>query len=226
MLKANKKTWTKSVIATSTLVAAAFIGLSSAQAVPVVWDFTPVATGALGATHTYDSTPSGTSITASAFGTAGVQLYGKNDGTGEQGLGLTGNTSNPSNEITAGNFVQLDLVNLHVPPFTSVNMSFSANSSTGVDSWAVYGSNTAGSFLTANLILSGTDQNVDTLANVLGTWRYLDATALTGDVLLNHLDNNINVVPLPGAIWMFGAGLGGLSLLLRRRRNKGQLQPV
>ena len=32
----------------------------------------------------------------------------------------------------------------------------------------------------------------------------------------------ITPTPLPGAVWMFGAGLGGLGLLMRRRRKQNQ----
>jgi hypothetical protein len=32
---------------------------------------------------------------------------------------------------------------------------------------------------------------------------------------------NMSAVPLPATVWLFGAGLGGIGLLMRRRRNKG-----
>jgi hypothetical protein len=172
-------------------------------------------------------------VTATAFGTAGAQLFGKAVGPGENGLGLTGNVNNPDNEITPGNFVQLDLLGLTVPPLTSINMSFATNSTTGIDAWQVFGTNTAncptiaGCIAGATSLATGTDEGVHTLVGVLGStgFRFLDVTATAGDILINELDNNINV-PLPGAIWMFGAGLGGLGLLMRRRKNEGQLQPV
>jgi hypothetical protein len=71
----------------------------------------------------------------------------------------------------------------------------------------------AGCFAGATSLATGTDEGVHTLTGVLGPtgFRFLDITATAGDILINELDNNINVVPLPGAIWMFGAGLGGLA---------------
>jgi hypothetical protein len=62
------------------------------------------------------------------------------------------------------------------------------------------------------------DPNISKLNNVLGHFRYLDITASAGDILINELDNNISTVPLPGAVWMFGARIGGLGLLMRRRK--------
>jgi hypothetical protein len=216
----------KRYLATAALasVMGAWLGLAPANAVTVLWDFSQ-ATGPLGATHNYTSTPPTVTIQAAAFGTAGVQLFGKANGPGEMGLGLTGNANNPDNEITPGNFVQLDLVNLTTPPFTSINMSFATNSTTGIDAWQVFGTNTPGTLAGATSILTGNTEGPQTLVGVLGNFRFLDVTATAGDILINELDNNINV-PLPGAIWMFGAGLGGLGLLMRRRKNKGQLQPV
>jgi hypothetical protein len=216
----------KRYLAAAALLGAS-VGFTPANAVTVLWDFGQ-ATGSLGATHDYASTPATVTIQAAAFGTAGVQLFGKTctQPCNENGLGLTGNANNPDNEITPGNFVQLDLNNLKMPPFTSVNMSFSTNSTTGIDAWQVFGTNTAGTLVGATSILTGNTEGPQTLLGVLGTFRYLDVTATAGDILINELDNNINAVPLPGAIWMFGAGLGGLGLLMRRRKNKGQLQPV
>jgi hypothetical protein len=207
----------------------AWVGFTPANADPIVWNFNQF-TGALGTTQVYQSTPVTTmTIQASGFSTTGatVNLFGKSCTLpcDENGLGLTGNANNPDNEITPGNFVQLDLLNLKVPPLTSVNMSFMTNSTTGVDAWQVFGTNTAGTLVGATSLLTGNTEGPQTLMGVLGTFRFLDVTATAGDILINELDNN-TVVPLPGAIWMFGAGLGGLGLLMRRRKNKGQLQPV
>ena len=35
------------------------------------------------------------------------------------------------------------------------------------------------------------------------------------------LDFTVSPIPLPATVWLFGAGLGGLALLTRRRRNSG-----
>src|SRR3974390_500624 len=186
----------KRYLAAAALLGAS-VGFTPANAVTVLWDFS-LAAGPLGATHDYTSTPATVTIQAAAFGTAGVQLFGKANGGDENGLGLTGNANNPDNEITPGNFVQLDLNNLKMPPFTSVNMSFMTNSTTGIDAWQVFGTNTAGTLVGATSILTGTTEGPQTLVGVLGTFRYLDVTATAGDILINELDNNtVSTVPLP-----------------------------
>jgi len=215
----------KRYLAAAVLLGAS-VGFTPANASPIVWDFSQ-ATGPLTSPHTYNSNPvTSMTIDASAFGTSGVTLFGKNAGTGEQGLGLTGNANNPDNEITPGNFVQLDISKLTIPPLTDIFMSFQANSTTGSDKWHVFGTNTPGTLTGAVSILSGNDETLQTLPGVIGHFTFLDVTADSGDILIHELDNNLSAVPLPGAIWMFGAGLGGLGLLMRRRKNKGQPQPV
>src|SRR5271167_1999699 len=100
------------VIAATALVGAALSGLNPARAgtVPVVWSFVPAISADLGPTHTYTSSPvlaPPENIVASGWsGTTSVHLYGKNAGTGEQGLGLVNDTTG-DHEITPGSFVQL-----------------------------------------------------------------------------------------------------------------------
>jgi hypothetical protein len=68
-----------------------------------------------------------------------VQLFGKNDGVGETGVGLTNDPSG-QNEITMGSFIQLTIDHL----FSSTTLSFMAGSTTGGEAWAVFGTNTPG----------------------------------------------------------------------------------
>ncbi len=105
---------TRYLLATAALMGGAFLALQPAQAgtIPVVWNFMGNTVN-LGTTATYTSNPTvspAQNIVASGYtGPNSTQdLFGKNGGTGEQGLGLT-NDPTHDNEITSGSFIQLDI---------------------------------------------------------------------------------------------------------------------
>src|SRR6185437_12639236 len=134
------------------------LGLKPAQAATVIWDFMPATSGVLGTTATYGSSPvlsPPENIVASGFGPSGpVNLFGKNDGPGEGGLGRN-NDSSGEHEITPGSFIQLSLSQLTLPPLTSTHVSFEASSTQNIEGWRVYGTNTAGTLSGATLLNSG-----------------------------------------------------------------------
>jgi hypothetical protein len=214
-------------LSTASLVAAALFALTPAHA-DTIWNFnTP--SGNLGSTHNYVGSD-GTIITATAFGPGSPSLFGKPGPGDEIGVGLTNDPSG-ENEITFGSFIQLDLSNIK---FASPNMSFMADSTTAGETWAVFGSNTPGTFLFSNLLASctGTDGpgNACEVPNNFnlpgaGNFKFLDVTAAAGgNVLLSQVD----AVVVPGPI--AGAGLpglvaacGGLLALARRRRRRSRL---
>jgi hypothetical protein len=216
---------TRKLLLLATSAAALFV-LTPAHA-DTIWNFnSPVSPPNLGLSHNYAGSD-GTIITATAFGPGPPNLFGKGGGGDENGVGLTNDLSG-ENEITPGSFIQLDLSNIK---FASANMSFMADSTTLGDAWQVFGSNIAGSIVGATLLNScvGTDgpgnaceaPNNFTLPGA-SSFKFLDVTALMGNVLLTQVD----AVQVPAPI--VGAGLPGLiaaccGLLALARRRRRQI---
>jgi hypothetical protein len=94
----------------------------------------------------------------------------------------------------------------------------------GVESWSVFGSNTATAGSGGTLILAGTDNLVEHTTTQLFDFYFFfnDAGSMTGagNVLIAQVDANIPQIPLPGALPLFATGLAGLGLLGRRRKQK------
>ena len=162
-------------------------------------------TGDLGsASHPYSC--GGFNITATAFG--GGNLFGKNDGGDEVGVGITGNTDN---EITPNHFIQLDLQNI----LGNNPMTLIINSNTGIDRATIYSTNTAGAMTGGSALFSNiASEGANTLNPTL---RYLDVTATAGDVLLGPLTfTTTSSVPEPASLGLVGCGLFALGLIRRR----------
>ncbi len=187
---------------------------TSAHATVITFNFDSP-TGSQGTSHTY--TFSGYSITATAFGSGSPNLYGKNAGGDENGLGLSNDPSG-DHEITPGSFIQLNLSN--ILSFTPLLISI--NSSTGTDAWKIYETNTAGTLSGATLLLSGSNESSHSISP---TDTYLDITASCGNVLLSSLsfdDGSIppQSIPEPASLSMMGAGVGLIGWIARRRKIK------
>lgn len=189
------------------------------------WSFSGSNTD-LGTTSSFSNL--GVSITASGFTTNGTpgDLYGKNLGVGEMGLGLnadpTGNheiyyTSN----VSTTDFIQLDLVNVLAQNIG--NLQFAMNSTTGTESWRVYNTASAGTLVGATTLLNGTDQSMHSISP---SQQYLDfivtGPSPHGNVLLSQLTGTSSV-PEPGS-WVLA--LSGLGLAIASRMRLGKYGPI
>ena len=195
------------------LLTAVVVSLSSIASAATTFTFSGPDTD-LGQTSVF--TANGISITASGFlsnGTPG-DLFGKNNGGDETGLGLVADPSG-QNEIYFGtDFIQLDLVNVLG---ALDNLQITMNSATAGETWRVYNTSSAGTLVGATDILDGSNELPHSISPSL---RYLDIVATgpqspAGNVLVYQLSG----VPEPSSVAMMlvGLGLAGLRFVKSRR---------
>ena len=135
-------------------------------------------------------------------------LFAKTNGGDEEGLGLANGTDD---EITPGNFIQLDLSQLTT--YGAVSFTVKTNSTTGNDAFALFLSSTKGSigsFYTAG----NTETTYSFTAAQFKANPYLSLTATSGNVLLGP--GTIASAPEPGTILSLGAGLVLVGLRARK----------
>lgn len=143
------------------------------------------------ATHTYML--DGIAVTAMGFN--GGNLFGKNSGPDETGLGLAGDPTGDHEIFTkksgAQDYIQLDLLGLITAGFTDIK--FQMGSSEGGDQWEVTACSTAGVSgsgpCAANAsTLIGTDGTLNLAPlNLSATNHYLVISATKGNVLVEEL---------------------------------------
>jgi hypothetical protein len=194
-------------------------------------------TGTLGTSQSYTS--SGLTVTASGFNqfNSAIDLYGKNNGGDETGLGLS-NDSTGEHEIEFDHgYVQLNVSALfgHVS-----SLGFLTGSTTDGEEWAVYGSNTSGvcgsgySISTGacgTALIKGTteDQSTNVSLPDFGTFKYYDFVEISHVNAWGQTDNNDNIllssltagpIPEPATWAMFLVGFGGVGFMMRGARRK------
>jgi hypothetical protein len=192
----------------------ALLGVPTASAVTFNFNI-PSSPPPLGTTQSYMS--EGFTVTAAGFsspaalaaGVPNVNLFGKNAGVGEMGLGLVNDPSG-DNEITG-----TSLIRIAMGPGLTAPVTSQMNSTTLGETWRVMGSNQA----TAGFVPIGPMTGTDEISHSIPFFSFYTFDALIGNVLLA----SITAVPSPIA----GAGLtslivacGGLIALARRRRQR------
>jgi hypothetical protein len=225
-MRINKTvTFKKTVAATALIGASLALGIPSAQAAEVIFNLNSP-TGNLGTTETY--TQSGLSFTAAGFTNntfaTPTDLWGKNDGAGEQGLGLA---NNGDREIAGSNLIRIDLSAARAAGATG--FSFEFDSTTAGEAYQVFGSNSATSGY--SLVASGTDQDHHMLSGAAGafTFYYVKEDTSSGGAADNILLHQIDVmapVPEPSTWAMLILGFAGVGFLAYRRKGQVALRLV
>jgi hypothetical protein len=218
----------KNIIAAAALIYSGVAGISSAQAVPVTWNF-DVCGGCTGSTFSYTS--SGNTITATGYTDNTFQhttaLFAKNNGGDENGIGIASDPTG-DDEIYGSRLVRIDLGGSN--KYTA--LSFKMGSTTGSEEWEVWGSNSPTLGLT--YVTSGTSDGSS--VSLPGTYEYYFFGLDTSDrqwhdnVLLTSLTgtptNLTNPVPEPSTWAMLILGFFGIGFLAYRQKGKPALRFV
>jgi hypothetical protein len=202
------------------------LGLLIPAAGATTVNFTPPV-GDAGVSNTYGfvtataGTLSGGNFTASTSA-ATLQLFGKADGGDENGLGVTPGVDN---EISGNSVIEITFNSATVPG----TRMFQMDSVTSPDNWTVLGSTNATSgFAPISGLTNMTDELVNhALPDADNFFLFAIGDSPGASVLLGNIAADLaSPVPLPPAIFLFGAALAGLGFLGRRRKEGSALQAL
>lgn len=175
----------------------------AAQAATVTWDFQDHGTGDLGVTtDTFTSTAPGTVITATS---SGPNLFVKNDGGDEMGLGLARTLDN---EINVGQYIALVLPTV---PSSTVTGTLIASVQLG-ESAEVWWGATPGTKTTLLGTVSDSDNSV-TFSETTGA---ITIFATAGNVLLASVSADVTVPDGGTTVALLGCAMAALGLIRRK----------
>ena len=200
---------------------------SSAWATLVTWDLNPGGANAAVGSSSQSYTVSGYTITARGYDNSGGvgiahDLFFKNGGAGELGLGLVDTPHNELQVDSAGNplhFIQLDIRSILSQGFT--NGQISVGSVQSAELFSLYGSNTLGA-LGTKLNSTPYDSSKDGVfvsVPSFGSFQFISVVAAAGDVL--PVAFQASFVPIPEAasiIPVLCLVTAATALEVRRRR--------
>lgn len=199
---------------------------SSAWATLVTWNLNPDGLNADVGSSSHDFTVSGYTIAARGYDTPSTphELFFKNGGGDEIGLGLVNTLNNELQVDINGNplnFIQLDLHSILSQGFT--NGKIEIGSIQSGESFSLYGSNTLGNLGTKlNSTPYGSAFN-DQFVSVpnFGTFQFISVVAATFDVL--PVAFQATIVPIPEAASLVPAAslvIVATAFEVRRRRRQ------
>jgi hypothetical protein len=198
----------------------------------VTWDLNPsLANGAVGSASQV-FTSQGFSITAAGFDHTGSsndpshELFFKNGGADETGLGLVNTAHNElqvAGDGSPANYIQLDLHSILAAGFT--NGKIEVGSVQSGESFVLYGSNKLGT-LGAQIggIFDSNSDNLFVSVPNFGSFKFLSIAAASADVLPVAFQADINPVPEVNTFFpIVGLLAAVLSNQVLRRRRMAQL---